>query len=122
MITPYNRREARAARHRRIRKRVNGTAERPRMAVFRSHEHIYVQLVDDVAGRTLVAASTVEPTLKERTKGLKPLEAARLVGETVAERSKAAGYAQVVFDRGGYLYHGRVQALADGARSGGLEF
>lgn len=92
------------------------------MAVFRSHEHIYVQLVDDVAGRTLVAASTVEPTLKERTKGLKPLEAARLVGETVAERSKAAGYAQVVFDRGGYLYHGRVQALADGARSGGLEF
>ncbi len=122
MVTPYNRREAREARHRRIRKRVSGTPERPRLAVFRSHQHIYAQLVDDVAGRTLVAASTVEPELTKRVQNLTPLEAARVVGEAVAERSKAKGFSRVVFDRGGYLYHGRIQALAEGARQNGLEF
>lgn len=122
MVTPYNRREARKARHRRIRKRVQGTAARPRIAVFRSHQHIYAQLVDDEVGRTLAAASTLDPELREQVKGMKPVEAARLVGETLARRSLAAGHVRVVFDRGGYLYHGRVQALAEGARSGGLEF
>jgi len=122
VVTPYNRREARKARHRRIRKRVQGTVARPRIAVFRSHQHIYAQLVDDEVGRTLAAASTVDPELREQVKGLKPVEAARLVGETLARRSLAAGHVRVVFDRGGYLYHGRVQALAEGARSGGLEF
>lgn len=122
MITPYNRREARDARHRRIRKRVSGTPERPRLAVFRSHQHIYAQLIDDTAGRTLAAASTADATVRDRVKDLTPLEAARLVGETVAERCKAAGHMQVVFDRGGYLYHGRVEALAAGARTAGLEF
>ena len=122
MVTPYNRREAREARHRRIRKRVSGTPERPRLAVFRSHQHIYAQLVDDVAGRTLVAASTVEPELTKRVENLTPLEAARVVGEAVAERCKAKGFSRVVFDRGGYLYHGRIQALAEGARQNGLEF
>lgn len=122
MVRPYDRRTARQTRHSRIRKRVEGTEARPRLMVFRSNQHIYAQIVDDSRGHTLVTASTVESALKTRAAGMKPADAARLVGETAAERAKQKGIAQVVFDRGGYLYHGCVAALADGARAGGLEF
>ena len=112
--------EARVKRHRRVRKRVSGTAERPRLAVFRSNKHISAQVIDDRSGRTLAAASTVEATLRSGPTG--NIEGAKKVGELVAERAKAAGVQTVVFDRGGFLYHGRVAALADAARAGGLEF
>jgi large subunit ribosomal protein L18 len=104
-------------RHRRVRKKVVGTPERPRLAVFRSHRHIYAQVIDDFAGRTLAAASS----LKDANGG-NPKEAAKNVGITLAERAKHAGISRVSFDRGGFQYHGRVQALAEGAREGGLEF
>ena len=107
-------------RHRRVRKRVTGTAERPRLAVFRSNKHISGQVIDDVSGRTLAAASTVEGALKSGATSNK--DAAANVGRLLAERAKAAGVSRVVFDRGGFLYHGRVAALADAAREGGLEF
>ena len=112
---------ARERRHHRVRKHVRGTAERPRLAVFRSNKHITVQVIDDVAGRTLAAASTVEGDL--RTGGPTGNKtAAATVGRLVAERAKAAGVSKVVFDRGGNLYHGRVAAVADAAREAGLEF
>jgi large subunit ribosomal protein L18 len=111
---------SRRRRHQRVRKRVVGTAERPRLAVFRSASHITAQLVDDMAGRTVAAAGTVERDLKGGVTGNK--EAAATVGRLLAERAKAAGIQQVVFDRGGFLYHGRVAALADAAREAGLEF
>ena len=114
--------EARKRRHRRIRARLAGTAERPRLSVFRSLEHIYVQVVDDEAGRTIASASTVDTHLLADMDGKTKKEQATLVGKAVAERAQVAGVKQVVFDRGGYLYHGRVKALADGAREGGLEF
>ncbi|MSQ23209.1 MAG: 50S ribosomal protein L18 [Chloroflexi bacterium] len=110
---------ARRRRHARIRKRVAGSGERPRLCVFRSLTHIYAQVIDDVAGRTLVAASTAER--EKKVSGTKS-DQAKAVGLVIAERAKAAGITQVVFDRGGYLYHGRVQRLAEGAREGGLEF
>jgi large subunit ribosomal protein L18 len=122
VITPYDRRAARQRRHRRIRKKVHGTATRPRLSVFRSHQHMYAQVVDDEQGHTLASASTLDPELRERVKDLRPTQAAFVVGEVVAQRALARGIRQVVFDRGGYLYHGRVAALADGARKGGLEF
>jgi large subunit ribosomal protein L18 len=106
--------------HIRIRKRVKGTAERPRLAVFRSLNHIYAQVIDDRSGKTLVAASTAEKSAAVKSGG--NVEAAKVVGKIVAERAKAAGINAVVFDRGGFLYHGRVKALADAAREGGLEF
>jgi len=109
----------RKRRHRRVRKKVAGTAERPRLAVFRSNRHIVAQVIDDVAGRTLAAASTVEPAL--RTKPTANKEAAAAVGRLVAERAAAAGVTRVVFDRGGFRYHGRVAAVADAARNAGLE-
>ena len=112
-------REARLRRHRRVRKRVVGTAERPRLAVFRSNAGIEAQLVDDLAGKTLAAASSLH--LKKSFKGNKTAQAAE-VGKTLADAAKKAGVEAVVFDRGGYLYHGRVKALADGAREGGLKF
>ena len=115
-------RKARQRRHRRIRARISGTADRPRLNVFRSIDHIYAQLVDDEAGRTLVSASTVDKELRGDLNGKTKKEQAAVVGEKVAERAKAAGISTVIFDRGGYLYHGRVKALADGAREGGLEF
>ena len=115
-------REARKRRHRRIRAKLSGTAERPRLNVFRSLEHIYVQVVDDHAGHTIASASTVDKNLRADLAGKTKKEQAALVGKAVAERAQAAGVKQVVFDRGGYLYHGRIQALADGAREGGLEF
>jgi large subunit ribosomal protein L18 len=113
-------RDARIRRHRRVRKQVRGTAERPRLAVFRSNRHISVQVIDDVAGRTLASASTVEADVA--ADGTSNITAATEVGRLVAERAKAAGVQKVVFDRGGFLYHGRVAAVADAARDAGLEF
>jgi len=110
---------ARERRHRRVRKRVRGTAERPRLAVFRSNKHVTAQVIDDVAGRTLAAASTVEADLRTGATGNR--EAATKVGRLVAERAKDAGVGKVVFDRGGFRYHGRVAAVADAAREAGLE-
>lgn len=115
-----DRRRARMRRHRRVRKRVVGTATRPRLCVFRSARHIYVQIVDDVTGRTLAAASTLDADLRG-TKAPKS-EHAKRVGTLIAERAKAAGVTDVAFDRGGYAYHGRIAALAKGAREGGLAF
>jgi large subunit ribosomal protein L18 len=112
-------REARIRRHRRVRKKVRGTAERPRLAVFRSNKHITAQVIDDRAGHTLAAASTLEA---EVTGSGGNVDAATRVGELVAERAKAAGITTVVFDRGGNLYHGRIAALAEAARKAGLEF
>ena len=115
-------REQRARRHRRIRGRVSGTTERPRLNVFRSNAHIYAQVIDDTVGHTLAAASTLDaglrPQLAENTK----LDEAKLVGRLIAERALAAGVSKVVFDRGGYRYHGRISALADAAREAGLQF
>jgi large subunit ribosomal protein L18 len=113
--------EARLRRHHRVRKKVMGTAERPRLAVFRSNKHISAQVIDDVAGRTLVSASTVEPALRGAG-GTGNKSAAALVGRLVAERARAAGVTAVVFDRGGFRYHGRVAAVAEAAREAGLEF
>jgi large subunit ribosomal protein L18 len=113
---------ARKRRHFRMRRTLTGTAARPRLNVFRSLEHIYAQVIDDVAGNTLVSASTVDKKLAAQLEGKTKKEQAALVGQAVAERALAAGITQVVFDRGGYLYHGRIQALADGAREGGLKF
>ena len=113
---------ARTRRHSRVRKNLAGSAERPRLNVFRSLSGIYAQVIDDSAGNTLVSASTVDRDLRERMKGLKKAEQAKLVGQTVAERAKSKGIQAVVFDRGGYRYSGRVKALADGAREGGLQF
>ncbi len=115
-------RKARKRRHRRIRARISGTAVRPRLNVFRSLDHIYAQLIDDEAGQTMASSSTVDKGLRADMDGKTKKEQALLVGKAVAERAQAAGIKQVVFDRGGYLYHGRVKALADGAREGGLEF
>lgn len=114
--------EARERRHARVRKQLAGTAQRPRLNVFRSVTEIYVQVIDDSSGNTLVSASSVDKTLREKMKGLKKSDQAKLVGQTVAERAKSKGITMVVFDRGGYKYIGRVKALADGAREGGLQF
>lgn len=116
------RQEARARRHRRVRRRVAGTATRPRLNVFRSARHIYAQVIDDTAGRTLAAASTLDPEVRAGQEGGGKVAAARRVGEVVARRALAAGISRVVFDRGGYRYHGRVAAVAEGARSAGLQF
>ena len=113
---------ARKRRHRRIRNRISGTAERPRLNIFRSLDHIYAQVIDDVAGTTLVSASTIDKELRGKVSGKSKKEQATIVGQAVAERAKVAGISTVLFDRGGYLYHGRVKALADGAREGGLDF
>ncbi len=111
--------EHRVRRHRRVRKKVLGTAERPRLAVFRSNKHIYAQVIDDLSGRTIASASTMEAD--RRGGATATVEAAKQVGEALAARVKAAGITSVVFDRGGFTYHGRVAAVADGARAGGLE-
>ena len=119
MINRPDTRSQRIKRHNRVRGKISGTAERPRLCVFRSEKNIYAQIIDDVAGKTLVSASSVEKDF-EGAAGNK--EAARKVGKTVAERAVAKGIEDVVFDRGGYIYHGRVQELAEGAREGGLKF
>jgi len=113
---------ARVRRHIRVRKNLTGTTERPRLNVYRSLSAIYAQVIDDQTGNTLLSASTVDRDLREKMKGLKKSEQAKLVGQTVAERAKNKGIQAVVFDRGGYRYIGRVKALADGAREGGLQF
>lgn len=112
--------ELRRRRHARVRRRVHGTSERPRLAVFRSNKHISAQLIDDDAGRTLASASTTEESLRTSSGG--NVDAAKAVGTLLASRAKAAGVGAVVFDRGGFAYHGRVAALADAARAEGLEF
>ncbi len=115
--------EARARKKKRIRKRVHGTAERPRLVVFRSNRHIYAQLVDDTTHRVLTGVSSLTEALRPSVNEAKSkVEVAKIVGRGIAEKAKALNIARVVFDRGGYLYHGRVKALADGAREGGLQF
>ena len=116
------RRRGRLRRHRRVRRKVVGTNGRPRLSVFRSARHIYAQVIDDARGRTLAAASTLEPEVRQQVAGLRKAEQAHRVGQLLGQRASAAGVEQVVFDRGGYLYHGRVQALAEGARQAGLKF
>ncbi len=115
-------RDARERRHVRVRANVKGTPERPRLAVYRSLEHIYAQVIDDVAGHTLASASTIDAEVKKAIKGKHKVEEAKIVGQIIAARAKKAGITRVVFDRGGHMYHGRVKALADGAREAGLEF
>jgi large subunit ribosomal protein L18 len=121
MYKPLNTRVARQKRHRRIRVRLSGTEQRPRLSVFRSLHHIYAQLVDDARGLTLASASTVEAEARAEASGTKS-DRARAVGKALADRAREHGIRSVVFDRGGYLYHGRVKALAEGAREAGLEF
>ncbi len=113
---------ARIRRHARVRKRVNGAPERPRLAVYRSLSNIYAQVIDDVARVTLASASDMEATLKSQAQGKSKSDVATLVGETLATRAKEKGVSKVVFDRGGYPFHGRVKALAEAARAAGLEF
>jgi large subunit ribosomal protein L18 len=113
---------ARRHRHQRVRTRISGTAERPRLNVFRSLRHIYAQIINDEVGHTLVSASTSESEVVKQIEGLDKTAQARVVGKLLAERALAKGVTQVVFDRGGYRYHGRVRALAEGSREGGLEF
>jgi len=122
VIKKEDRNKRRRIRHLRVRKKVVGTPERPRLSVYRSLKHIYAQIINDQNGTTLVSASTLEPEIRAR--GIKGgnVEAAKLVGELVARRAKERGITKVVFDRGGYLYHGRVAALAEAARAAGLEF
>ena len=114
--------QARLRRHERVRARVSGTSNRPRLNVYRSLNHIYAQLIDDSVGHTLVAASTMDLAIREQSEGLDKTAQARLVGKMVGERALNSGIEHVVFDRGGYLYHGRVKALAEGAREAGLDF
>lgn len=116
------RKQLTAKRHFRIRRKVSGTAERPRLAVFRSHQHIYVQAIDDVEQRTLVAASSLEPELRSQLKTGSNCEAAAAVGKLIAQRALEKGIEKVVFDRGGNVYHGRVRVLAEAAREAGLDF
>ena len=117
-----NRSLARERRHVRVRKHVHGTADRPRLNVFKSLSGIYAQIIDDHEGNTLVSASTVDKDLREQVKGMKKTEQAKAIGKAVAERAKSKGISTIVFDRGGFRYVGRVKALADGAREGGLQF
>ncbi|MDR5684008.1 MAG: 50S ribosomal protein L18 [Armatimonadota bacterium] len=112
----------RKVRHIRLRRKLAGTPDRPRLSVYRSLKHIYAQVIDDTRGRTLVAASTLDPEIVPQLPGLRPTERSRVVGAVLARRAIERGISCVVFDRGGYLYHGRVKALAEGAREGGLEF
>jgi large subunit ribosomal protein L18 len=116
------RNEMRIRRHQRLRKNLAGSTEKPRLSVYKSLNQIYAQVIDDGAGRTLISASTLDSEIKAKVKGMKKTEQAKLVGTSVAERALALGIKHVVFDRGGYKYHGRVKAVADGAREAGLEF
>lgn len=120
MIKKVSRNEARLARHARVRSKVSGTKDIPRLNVFRSSKHITVQIIDDETGNTLVSASSMDKDLKIKNGG--NVEAAKKVGESIAKKAKKAGITKVVFDRGGYLYHGRVKELAESARENGLEF
>jgi large subunit ribosomal protein L18 len=121
MLIKIGKNEKRGHVHERIRKKLQGTPERPRLNVYRSLNHIYVQVIDDMAGKTLVSASSAEGKKEDRRTGGN-VAAAKALGKTIAERAKAKGVTKVVFDRGGYIYHGRVKALADAAREAGLQF
>ena len=124
-MAQINKNETRQKRHTRVRKRVQGTSERPRLNIYRSSSNIYAQVIDDLAGRTLAAASSLDASLRGDKRGKSVggnIDAAKSVGTLIADRAKSAGVSKVVFDRGGYLYHGRVQALADAARENGLDF
>ena len=122
MITKIDKNKERLRRHTRVRKKVSGTSATPRLSVYRSLNHIYAQIIDDTKGVTLCSASTMEKDVKSKVAGLSKTDAAKVVGKAVAEKATKLGVKQVVFDRGGYLYTGRVQALADGAREAGLDF
>lgn len=122
MISKVSRAEVRSEKHRRLRRYLNGTAERPRMAVFRTNNHMYVQLIDDVAGRTLLAASTADKAVRAELEKTNNKEAAAYLGTVIGKKAVEAGFKAVVFDRGGFIYHGKIQALADAAREAGLEF
>ena len=122
MFNKRDRNEVRKIRHERVRKKISGTPDRPRLCVFRSNKHIYAQVIDDVAGNTLVAASTVEKEIASQLAECDKKGEAKIVGKIVAERAVKAGIKEVVFDRGGYIYTGRVAELAAGAREGGLDF
>jgi len=122
MVSKKSRSEVRVKKHQRLRNRFSGTAERPRLAVFRSNDHMYAQIIDDVAGNTLCAASTAEKEVKAELEKTNNVAAAAFVGTVIAKRALEKGIKQVVFDRGGYIYHGKVQALADAAREAGLDF
>ena len=122
MVSKESKKEIREKKHMRIRNRFSGTAERPRLAVFRSNNHMYAQIFDDTVGQTLVSASTLEKDVKAQLKNTNDVEAAAYVGTVVAKRALEKGISTVVFDRGGYIYQGKVAALADAAREAGLEF
>ena len=122
MVSKQSKSELRVKKHERLRNRLSGTAERPRLAVFRSNNHMYAQIIDDTVGHTLVSASTVEKTVKSELEKLNDTEAASYVGTLVAKRALEKGIDKVVFDRGGFLYKGKIQALADAAREAGLQF
>ena len=122
MISKLDKNADRIKRHERVRNKISGTAERPRLCVFRSLNHIYTQIIDDVKGETLVACSTVEKSVAEMVKDLSKKESAKVVGQEVAKRALEKGITAVVFDRGGYIYTGRVECVADGAREAGLKF
>ena len=122
MISKIDKNADRLKRHERVRNKISGTAARPRLSVYRSLNHIYAQIIDDVAGNTLVACSTVEKAIAESVKELTKKEAAKVVGMEVAKRALEKGITEVVFDRGGYIYMGRVECVADGAREAGLKF
>jgi len=122
LLKKVDKNQKRIIRHNRIRNKITGTPERPRLNIFKSSKHIYAQVIDDVTGTTLVSASTLDKELRDKVANLTKQEAAKLVGKTVGERAKEKDINAVVFDRGGYLYHGRVKLLAEGARESGLEF
>ena len=122
MVSKESSNKRRLERHKRMRNNLNGTSEKPRFDVFRSSKHIYVQVIDDTQGVTLASASSAEKEIKEAISGKTKTEAAKIIGQIAAERAKAKGIEKVVFDRGSYIYHGRVKAVADGAREAGLDF
>lgn len=122
MITKADKNKARKKRHLRVRNKIQGTTQRPRLNVFRSGKHIYCQVIDDVRGVTIASASSLDKELKDQISNGGNIESAKLVGELIAKRAKENGISEVVFDRGGYIYHGRVKALAEASREAGLEF
>ncbi|MBQ6469989.1 MAG: 50S ribosomal protein L18 [Lachnospiraceae bacterium] len=122
MINKVSRAQVRAKKHRRLRGHLSGTSAKPRLSVFRSNKHIYAQIIDDEQGRTLVSASTLQADVKEGLENTDDVAAAAKVGEVLGKRAVAAGISEVVFDRGGFIYHGKIQALADAAREAGLSF
>ncbi len=121
-MAKLNRRDSRKRRHLRLRNKVSGTGKRPRLSVYRSLHHMHAQIIDDSVGKTMAAASSAEPELRTKLKSTKDVNAAKAVGLLIAKRAKEQGITEVVYDRGGNIYHGRVAALADGAREGGLQF